>query len=63
MNQDVWNREDGHLVQGARMAAAAVVSAVLTAAVVIVVGQVVIDRHAHAASRPAVETILVRTAG
>lgn len=39
MDQDVWNREDGHLAQGARMAVAAVASAVLTATLVIAVGQ------------------------
>ncbi len=45
MDQDIWNRDDGHLAQGAKMVAAAVASALLTATVVIAIGQAVVDRH------------------
>ncbi len=61
MDQDIWNRDDGHLAQGAKMVAAAVASAVLTATVVIAVGQSLVDRHAPA--RPASEAALIRTGG
>lgn len=46
MDQDVWNRENGQLAQGVRMVAAALVSAVLTATIVIAVGQSMVDRQA-----------------
>ncbi len=60
MDQDVWNRDDGHMAHGVRMVAAAVVSAVLTASVVIAIGQSLIDRHAAPdTSAPA----LIRTVG
>lgn len=60
MDQDVWNRDDGHLAQGARMVAAAVVSALLTATLVIAIGQAVVERHA---SRPVPsDAVLIRTA-
>lgn len=45
MDQDVWNRQDGHLAQGAKMIAAALVSALFTATVVIAVGQSLIHHH------------------
>ncbi|MBU1347700.1 MAG: hypothetical protein KKA16_12220 [Alphaproteobacteria bacterium] len=60
MDQDVWNRDDGHLAQGVRLVAAALVSAVLTASVVIAVGQSLIDRQA--AAHPS-EAALIRTVG
>ncbi len=64
MDQDVWNREDGHLAQGARMAVAALVSAAMTAAVVIAIGQSVID-HRTRVAQPQAQTqgILIQTAG
>gem|GEM_PF-6776125 len=62
MDQDIWNRDDGHLAQGARMVAAAVASALLTATLVIAVGQSMVDRHAHAVpSGP--DAALIRTSG
>jgi hypothetical protein len=61
MDHDVWNREDGHLAQGAQMVAAAFVSAVLTAVVVIAVGQSMIDHRAPA--QPTFDTVLIRTSG
>lgn len=61
MDQDVWNRDDGHLAQGARMIAAGLVSAILTATVVIAVGQTMIERQAPAAERPASDAVLIRT--
>lgn len=61
MDQDIWNRGDGHLAQGAKMVAAAVASAVLTATLVIAVGQSMVDRHASA--RPAADAALIRTGG
>lgn len=63
MDQDVWNRDDGHLAKGARMVAAALVSAVLTATVVIAVGQSMIDRHAAQAAQPRADALLIHTAG
>ena len=60
MDQDVWNRDDGHLAQGARMVVAALVSAVLTATVVIAVGQAMIRRHAPTV-QPAADAVLIRT--
>ena len=60
MDQDVWNRDDGHLAQGARMVVAAVVSAILTATVVIAVGQSMVQRHAPA-PQPAADAVLIRT--
>lgn len=62
MNQDAWNRDDGHLAQGARMIAAAVVSAVVTATLVIAIGQAFIGAPA-AAVRPAPDAILIRAGG
>lgn len=62
MDQDVWNRDDGHLAQGAKMVAAALVSAVLTATVVIAVGQSMVDRHA-ATAQTAPDAVLIRTSG
>ncbi|WGM29894.1 hypothetical protein [Brevundimonas sp. NIBR11] len=59
MDQDVWNRDDGHLAQGARMVAAALVSAVLTATVVIAIGQTVVDRRAAPPVQS--EALLIRT--
>ncbi len=61
MDQDIWNRDDGRLAQGARMVAAAVASAVLTATVVIAVGQSMVDRHIPA--QPASDAALIRTGG
>ena len=61
MDQDIWNRGDGHLAQGAKMVAAAVASAVLTATVVIAVGQSIVDRQPPA--RPTSEAVLIRTSG
>jgi negative regulator of sigma E activity len=46
MDQDVWNSAQDYLGQAARMAAAALVSAAVTATVVIAVGQSMIDRRA-----------------
>ena len=45
MDQDVWNRDDGHLAQSVKMIAAGLVSAILTATVVIAVGQTMIERQ------------------
>ena len=59
MDQDIWNRGDGHLAQGAKMIAAAVASAVLTATLVIAVGQSMVERHAPV--QPASDTLLIRT--
>ncbi len=61
MDQDVWNRETGHLAQGARMVVAALISAVLTATVVIAVGQSMIERQSSV--QPASDTLLIRTGG
>ena len=61
MDQDIWNRGDGHLAQGAKMVAAAVASAVLTATLVIAIGQSVVDRQAPA--RPTSDAVLIRTGG
>ena len=61
MDQDIWNRDDGRLAQGARMVAAAVASAVLTATVVIAVGQSMVDRHTPA--QPVADAALIRTGG
>jgi hypothetical protein len=61
MDQDIWNRDDGHLAQGAKMIAAAVASAVLTATLVIAIGQSMIDRQAH--DRPTPDAVLIRTSG
>ena len=61
MDQDIWNRDDGRLAQGARMVGAAVASAVLTATVVIAVGQSMVDRHTSA--QPASDAALIRTGG
>jgi hypothetical protein len=60
MDQDVWNRDDGHLAQGAKMIAAALVSAVLTATLVIAIGQTIMDRRVVQSSPDAV---LIRTRG
>ena len=62
MDQDVWNRDDGYLAQGARMVAAAVVSALFTATLVIAVGQSLVHRDASAV-RSTPEAVLVRTGG
>ena len=62
MDQDVWNRDDGHLAQGARMIAAALVSAALTATIVIAVGQSMIERDATTATLRS-DATLIRTAG
>lgn len=59
MDQDVWNRDDGYLAQGARMAAAAVVSAVLTATLVIAVGQQMVQRQAPVPATS--DAVLIRT--
>ena len=61
MDQDIWNRNDGHLAQGAKMVVAAVVSAVLTATLVIALGQSMVDREAPAS--PAPGAALIRTGG
>lgn len=61
MDQDIWNRGDGHLAQGAKMVAAAVASAVLTATLVIAVGQSIVDRQAAAPSTSG--AALIRTSG
>lgn len=61
MDQDIWNRDDGRLAQGARMVAAAVASAILTATVVIAVGQSLVDRHSPA--QAASDAALIRTGG
>ena len=58
----VWNSGGGHLAQGARLVAVAVVSAVLTAATVISVGQSLIDRNARAI-QPQGAALLIQTAG
>ena len=59
MDQDIWNRDDGHLAQGAKMVAAAVASALLTATVVIAIGQSMVERHAP--QPPRSEALLIRT--
>ena len=59
MDQDVWNRDDGYLAQGARMVAAAVVSAVFTATLVIAVGQPMVQRQAHVQATS--DAVLIRT--
>lgn len=61
MDQDVWNRDDGHLAQGVKMVAAALASAALTATLVIAIGHSMIERQTP---RP-VETdaVLIRTSG
>ena len=59
MDQDIWNRDESHLAQGARMIAAALVSAVLTATLVIAVGQAVVERHTPQPARS--DALLVRT--
>jgi hypothetical protein len=54
------------MVQGLRLAAVALVSAVLTASAVIGAGQFWLSRSAHAvsaASAPTEQAVLVRTAG
>ncbi|WP_309629761.1 hypothetical protein [Brevundimonas sp.] len=61
MDQDIWNRGDGHLAQGAKMVVAAVASAVVTATLVIAIGQSMIDRQPPA--RPASDAVLIRTSG
>ena len=61
MDQDIWNRDDGHLAQGATMVVAAVASALLTATVVIAVGQAMVDRQSTV--RPDADAILIRTGG
>ncbi|WP_298162130.1 hypothetical protein [Brevundimonas sp.] len=61
MDQDIWNRGDGHLAQGAKMVAAAVASAVLTATLVIAIGQSVVDRQVS--TRPTSDAVLIRTSG
>ena len=61
MDQDIWNRGDGYLAQGARMVAAAVASAVLTATLVIAIGQSMVDREAPA--HPTSDAVLIRTSG
>ena len=61
MDQDIWNRNDGHLAQGAKMVAAAVASALLTATVVIAIGEVVVERHAPAPQTS--DAVLIRTSG
>lgn len=62
MDQDVWNRDDGHLAQGVKMIAAGLVSAILTATVVVAVGQTMIERQeAPAVERPASDAVLIRT--
>ncbi|WP_428151681.1 hypothetical protein [Brevundimonas sp.] len=61
MDQDIWNRDGGHLAQGAKMVAAAVASAVLTATLVIAIGQSMIDRQPPV--RPTSDAVLVRTSG
>lgn len=61
MKQDIWNRGDGPLAQGAKMVAAAVASAVLTATLVIAIGQSMIDRQAPA--HPTSDAVLIRTGG
>lgn len=61
MDQDVWNRDDGHLAQGVRMAAAAIASAALTATLVITIGHAMIERQAP---RPVPnDAVLIRTSG
>ena len=61
MDQDIWNRGGGHLAQGARIVAAAVGSAVLTATLVIAIGQSIVDRQAPARSTN--DAVLIRTSG
>ena len=61
MDQDVWNRDNGHLAQGAKMVAAALVSAVVTATVVIAAGQSLLERPTPA--RMETDTLLIRTGG
>ena len=61
MDQDIWNRDDGHLAQGATMVVAAVASALLTATVVIAVGQAMVDRQSTV--RPTSDAVLIRTRG
>ncbi len=61
MDQDVWNRDDGHLAQGARMVVAALVSAVLTATVVIAAGQSLIEQQPSV--QPSHDAVLIRTSG
>ena len=62
MDQDVWNRDDGYLAQAARMIAAALVSAALTATIVIAVGHSMIEREA-ALIAPGPGAVPIRTAG
>ncbi len=61
MDQDVWNSAQDYLGQGAKMVAAALVSAIFTATVVIAVGQSMTNRPTP--DRPASDAILVRTVG
>ncbi len=59
MDQDIWNRDDGHLAQGAKMVAAAVASALLTATVVIAVGQSLAERQTPPPAQS--DALLIRT--
>lgn len=59
MDQDIWNRDARQLAQGALMLGATVASAVLTATIVIILGQAVIERRAQVAPERA-ESLLVR---
>lgn len=61
MDQDVWNRDDGHLAQGVRMVAAALASAALTATIVIAVGHSMIERQAP--QPVSTDAVLIRTSG
>lgn len=59
VDQDVRNSARDNLGQGARMIAAALVSAVVTATLVITIGQSVMSRHASAQSKG--DAVLIRT--
>ena len=50
MDQDVWNNAQDYLGQAARMIAAALISAVISATVVIAVGQSMMSRETATAA-------------
>lgn len=59
MDQDVWNGAQDLLGQGIRMVAAAVVSAAVTATLVIAIGHSVMNRQPPPSSTS--EAVLIRT--
>lgn len=61
MDQDVWNRDDGHLAQGVKMVAAALASAALTATLVIAIGHSMIEHQPPQPLRT--DAVLIQTGG